>query len=141
MEDKRTIGFELRTLTNLIRRRMESRSHLNSITPMHSWAITFLYENRNKDIFQKDFEDEFSIRRSTSTKILQLMEKNGLITRHSVEYDGRLKKIVLTQKAIEYYFIIAEEINLLEELFIKGISQEELDAFFATMDKIKKNLE
>ena len=31
---------------------------------------------------------------------LSLMEENGMITRESVPYDARLKKIVLTEKAL-----------------------------------------
>ena len=53
------------------------------------------------DLRQKDFEQQFNIRRSTASNILALIEKNGLIQRESVPYDARLKKIVLTDKAIE----------------------------------------
>ena len=72
-------------------------------TGCHSFALRFFAENADRDIFQKDFEEEFSIRRSTATKILQLMEKNGLIERQKVESDARLKKIVLTNKALDIH--------------------------------------
>ena len=50
-------------------------------------------------IIRKDIEEEFQIRKSTVTGILQLMEKNGFIYRESVEKDARLKRIVPTKKA------------------------------------------
>ena len=54
-----------------------------------------------QDIFQKDIEEEFGIRPSSVTGLLQALEQEGLISRESVSTDGRLKKIVLTGKAKE----------------------------------------
>ena len=104
MDKNRDIGFEFRRINNLIRRDIE-RSKINGEIDtsrfVHGWAIRYLYDNREKEIFQKDIEKEFSIRRSTASNILKLMEKNGLIERISVPYDARLKKLTLTKKAVE----------------------------------------
>ena len=58
------------------------------------------YNNRDRDIFQKDVETEFSIGRSTVTNILKLMEKKGYIRREAVPQDGRLKRLVLLDKGM-----------------------------------------
>ena len=58
-----------------------------------------LFQSLKKDIYQKDIEKEFQIRRSTATGILQLLEKNGFVIRETVEWDARLKKLVPTAKA------------------------------------------
>ena len=50
--------------------------HEDEITRKNGWIIgDYLASNRDKDIFQKDIEYNFSIRRSTVSGILQLMEK------------------------------------------------------------------
>lgn len=141
MEEKRAIGFEIRALNNLISRYVHYTrpKEVNDFTAVHGWAIRYFYENRENDIFQKDFENHFSIRRSTASKILQLMEKNELITRETVPYDARLKKIMLTEKAIEMHMIIHTDIERLEKQLSSEISQEELTAFFQILDKIKAN--
>jgi len=108
---------------------------------MHGWIIGYLYDHQENDIFQRDFENEFSIRRSTATAILQLMEKKELITRNPVKYDARLKKIILTDKAIEIHEMVAREIDQMEEQLTRGISGEELETFFTIMRKMKKNIE
>ena len=90
---------------------------------------------------QKDFEQEFNIRRSTASNILALIEKNGLITRESVPYDARLKKIVLTQKALDIQCIVDKAFENLEETIKKDITDEELQMFFRVIDKINNNLE
>lgn len=143
MAEKRTIGLEIRALNNLIKRYVHSTKplELDCSTGVHGWALRFFYENRDKDIFQRDFEERFSIRRSTATNMLKLMEANGLIVRQNVEHDARLKKIVLTDKAIEIHKKIGKHIEITEKLLSKGISEEELAVFYDIIDKVKANLE
>lgn len=140
----KVVGIEIKTLSNLITRRIDSIDkikYLDKITGTHGWIIKYLYENKDRDIFQKDIEAKLQIRRSTATVMLQLMEKNDLITRVSVEYDARLKKIILTEKSTEMHLIIEEELGKLEKQVIKGLSEEELNKFFETLEKMKKNVE
>ncbi len=141
---QRKLGFEIHRSSRLVKRFMDNdatKLYVDKMTGTHGWAIGFFYHNRNKDIFQKDFEQEFNIRRSTASNILALMEKNGLITRESVSYDARLKKIVLTQKAIEIHNIVEKAFENLEDIIQKDISAEELEVFYTVLDKINSNLE
>lgn len=141
---EKNIGFEIKTLSNLIRQDIERTAavrksgHDNGV---RGWAIDYFYFNRDKDIFQKDFEEKFQIRRSTASNILKLMEENGYIKRVSVEHDARLKKIILTEKAVNVHNIIAEDIARREKQMREGISDEELEVFFSVTERLKKNLE
>lgn len=144
MEAERSVALELRTLRNMLKRQVDgfiNQKYADQLTGMHGWALKYFVYNRDKEIFQRDFENEFSIRRSTASKILQLMEKNNLITRQAVPYDARLKRIMLTPKAIEFHETIIGKYVELERELKKGLSREELDTFFAVLDKIKNNLE
>lgn len=141
---EKSIGFEVRMLSNLIRRDVEKHASLHNAGPdngVRGWAIDFFYENRNRDIFQKDFEEKFQIRRSTASKILKLMEKNGYITRINVESDARLKKIVLTDKAVQLHNFVIEDIEKREKRMRDGLSEVELETFFRVIEKLRKNLE
>lgn len=141
--DERRIGFELRCAANHFKRNVVSHKppELEESTGIHGWALKYFYEHQAHDTFQKDFEAHFSIRRSTATNMLKLMETNGLILREPVPYDARLKKILLTPKAIALHKRIEQHIASTENEIRKGISDEELAVFFSVMDKIKKNLE
>lgn len=143
MKKERQLGFEIRKLNNLVKRYMESKKpeEFDKSTGVHGWAIRYFYENRDTDVFQRDFESRFSIRRSTATNMLKLMEKNGIIHRESVPYDARLKKIVLTEKAIEIHKKATKNIKMVENTLKKGITEEELIVFYNVVDKIKNNLE
>lgn len=143
MSQDRHLGFEFRTLNNLIKRYFEQHKpqEFKNSTGVHGWAIRYFYENREKDIFQRDFEARFSIRRSTATNILKLMEKNGLITREAVSYDARLKKIVLTDKAVAIHKDATQNIEIFENTLKKGLTQQETEFLYKILDKIKANLE
>ena len=144
MNRENDIGFSVRRLSNLIKRDVE-RSRLkldiDTVKGVNGWAIGYFYENRDKDIFQKDFEAEFSIRRSTASKILKKMEQKDLIKRINVESDARLKKIVITDKAIDIHKKIIAEIRNREQRLRQGIEQEELKTFFEVMKKLSANME
>ena len=140
---KRKIGHELRTLDNMMSRNLMAAARergVDELTAMHGWILGYLCRNEHKDIFQKDIEAEFKICRSTVTNILKLMEKKGYIKRESVPYDARLKKLVLTQKALNQRERIREAIRNMEALLAKGLTQQELDDFHRIMDKMKHNV-
>ena len=142
--NNRRLGLEIHKTSRNIKRYADSdatKSYVEKMTGTHGWAVGYFYRNRDRDIFQKDFEQEFNIRRSTASSILSLMEKNGLIVRESVPYDARLKKIVLTQKALDIQCIVDKAFESLEETIKKDITDEELQMFFRVIDKINKNLE
>ncbi len=143
MDEKRRIGHHIKSLERMMNhRRNESatKNYVDSVTGTHGWVIRYLYDNREKDIFQKDIEKTFGIRRSTVTVMLKTMEKNGLITRTSVESDARLKKITPTDKALDLHYKISCEIDDFEEQMTRGISDEEIESFILTLQKIKNNL-
>lgn len=141
--DDRRVGAELRCTTNLFKRKLASHKppELEESTGIHGWALKYFYEHQDQDVFQKDFEAHFSIRRSTATNMLKLMETNGLILREPVPSDARLKKIILTPKAIAIHKKIEKNVSFFEGKICKGISDEELETFFSVMNKIKNNLE
>ena len=137
------IGFEIRRLDHMLARNIQAcvkSAGLDEVTLMHGWIIRFLYANRDRDIFQKDVEQHFSIGRSTVTNIIQLMEKKGFVARQSVEHDARLKKVVLTEKGIQSHETMEALIESLDMSLVEGITDGELEVFYSVIEKLKKNL-
>ena len=141
MEEK-SIGLEIKKLTVLMRRNMEKEiGCYDNLTGNHSYILGFLYANRKKDIFQKDIEKVFSIRRSTATGILNIMEKNSLIERIPCAKDSRMKKIVLTEKGSQIQKDSFKKVKKFEKKLKNNLTEEELTQFFTILDKIKNNIE
>lgn len=129
------------TLSNLIRRKIDSAEGLGGLTPAQSGIMHFILSQcRERDLFQKDIEEEFNLRRPTATEILKLMEHRGLIYRQEAPYDARCKKIIPTEKGEELEEQVLKDILGMEQLVTRGIPREELDAFIDTGIKMMKNL-
>ena len=144
MQHEKNIGFNVRRLANYIRRDIEKSSASGKIVlpkGVNGWAIHYFYDNRDKQIFQRDFENRFSIRRSTASNILKTMEQNGFIRRVSVENDARLKQIILTDKAIKIHEEIMKDIKRRETLLRKGFTETEIEQFVSMIDRLILNLE
>ncbi len=144
MGSDREIGYEIRVLNNTIRNSINSMKLNKDIesnphtTRLHAWVIGFVFHSKNP-VYQKDIETEFQIKRSTASTLLASMEKNGLITRRSVDHDARLKQVILTDKARKMHETFLVTAKKVEENLARGLSDEELRNFFSTLDKISDN--
>ena len=143
MQKEKRLGLAISGASHLFKRAVDNAVNVRGeekLTGVQGFVIRYLAKNKDKDIFQKDIENELTIRRSTATAILQLLEKNGYISRVHYEKDGRQKKIILTEKALKRHHIFTEEIDKLEEKLYKDLSQQEVDSFLRIIDKIKANI-
>jgi Transcriptional regulators len=141
--EKMRIGLELRSLNNMIRRYFEFSSHKNeieTITGNNGWIIGYLADNADKDIYQKDLEDHFTITRSTASKVLSLMEQKGLIQRQAVAQDARLKKLVLTEKAWKIKELMREDSERMERTLTNGFTEEEVETLYSYLQRMRTNI-
>ena len=108
---------------------------------MHGWILAYLYECRDREVFQRDVERAFSITRSTVTNILQLMERKGYIQRCSVPQDARLKQLIITQEGIDAHQRMMLSLRQ-TDAFISGLLSEEENAeMLRLLDKLRQGLE
>ena len=78
--------------------RFARRYHL---TAVQMSLIDYLCVHKQREIFQRDVEHEFLIRRSTASVMLKRMEKRDLLTRRPSDDDARQLKITLTPKSLK----------------------------------------
>ena len=141
MDERENIGFQIRTLSHLVKRTVDKTvPGEGRPTGMQGWIIGYLYANRDREVFQRDIQEHFSIRRSTVTVILQLMEKNGYITRSSVDRDARLKKLELTPHAIELHERMGMRIREMEARLTQALTPQEKRTFLALCEKLRQSL-
>lgn len=140
---ERKIPFEIKTLDNMINRKIcqsEKQRHDKSISHVHVSILKYLYQNRDKTVYQSDIERKIGVRRSTISGILKTMEKMDFIKRVDSDVDARKKEIFLTNKSIDKYKEMEKKVTEFETLLTNGISYEELNVFFSVIDKLKENL-
>lgn len=144
MNTQHNVSFELRLLHNAIQRRFNSiapPAPCKGTTHLQGMIVAYLSKPGQKDIFQKDVENEFHIRRSTASATLKLMEKNGLLRRESVPQDARLKRLVLTDMAQLLHKQAEGYMQQIEEELTQGISKEELETCFQVLQLMRRNIE
>ena len=114
MEEEICIGKALHMVGNQMKRLFDNAALEYGLTSIQSRIIRFLYlESQKRDVYQKDIEEEFNIRRSSVTSVLQLLEKKGYIKRVSVKDDKRLKKIILTCFLLYGFNLIASPLGVI----------------------------
>lgn len=143
MDKENRLGYALRELRIVMNRYIDGkRAKLgyDDISFAQGGIVHYLHRNRDHPVYQRDIEKAFELRRSTVTGLLQGLEKNGYIERIPVPDDGRLKQIIMTDKAV----IMEEKMQKMmkhdEEVFLRGFAAKEKDALFAALDKIKENI-
>ena len=122
------MGRLVRMLSHQLKREQKPEESFAGweLTPMQGHVLKFiLLETLHRDIYQKNIEEEFQIRKSTASGILKLMEKNGFIYRETVKEDARLKRLLPTKKAEAMLPKILEHISEIEVCMTEGISEED----------------
>lgn len=140
--EKQDIGRYIHILSRQVRRKIDEAVASYNVTAVQCSMIGFIFESNKKgSVYAKDIESKFNMRRATVAEILSLMEKNGLIERKTKSEDARLKEITLTNKSLEIKSNIERAMRKVEKDLKKGLTEEELQQFFTTLEKMSKNLE
>ena len=144
-KNKLKLGLDISRINHIISRKVDA-AVINAIddnlTVSQAYVIDFISnEGEDREIFQKDLEKEFDLKRSSISLMLNNMEKSDLIKRVPVAEDARLKKIILTEKSMKLYENISTAIDSVENKLSENITLEEIKAFQRVLDKIRKNLE
>ena len=138
---EKNIGKYVHILSRQIKREIDEAVSKYNVTSVQCAVIGFIFDKgKNTDVFAKDIENTFNMRRATVAEILSLMERNKLIERIPSKEDARLKKIVLTPKAIEVKRSVSKKIEDVESKIKNGLSKEEIEEFRRIILKMSQNL-
>ncbi len=137
-----SVSEEIKKIDNLTIRKMISlakQENIDTLSPSQLMIIKYLSESE-KDVYQKDLEKSFPLRKSTICGIIKTMQKNGLIKLTNSKDDLRSKKIELTSLSEEINNKIKNCFNKFDELIMKDIDSKDLEVFFKVCKQIQSNL-
>jgi DNA-binding MarR family transcriptional regulator len=103
--------------------------------------VKYLAGNMDKDIFQKDIEEVFSLRASSVSATLKKLEGKGFITKEAVDYDARLKRIRLTDKALDLHKEKILQFENIERKIEKTLTENEINELGRLLDKLSEALD
>ena len=139
MEHDRHAARYVSKLSNKLRRQMESFSTKGQMSGAQGKVLHFLLAQKG-DVFQKDVEEEYSLRPSSATQLLQKMEREGLIRREAMPGDARRRRIVVCPKGLAYKDAVMEDIRALEAELTRGVDPDDLETFLRVMEQMLKNI-
>lgn len=145
MEQKhRRLAFTLRVLQNQIKTIIRNSVPCSPRAPqsqLQGGILAYLYHHQEQPVYQRDIEKEFRISGATATNTLQVMEKNGQIVRKTLDRDARLKRILMTEEAMQGHRQVEEHMEMMEQRMIRGLSASEVTELHRMLDVVFKNLE
>ena len=133
----RIFGVLIKQANNAIVRDADKYAQEFGLTGMQISIIDFLSRNEdNRNIFQKNIEKEFNIRRASATSALKLMEKKDLIVRVPMVEDARLKRIILTPKSRKLATKLQNYFSKTEKKIADAVGEENVQAIKVSLKKI-----
>ena len=99
------------------------------------FAVRYLFENQDKEIFIKDIEKKLSISKSVASNLVKRMEKNGFVELVTSDKDKRYKYVHLTDLGKK------KAQDAIHGQLLDGISKEDAETAFRVFHQIRKNLE
>lgn len=139
MEQSRHAARYVSKLSNKLRRKIDAFSTRGQMSGAQGKVLHFLLA-QSGDVFQKDVEEEFSLRPSSATELLKRMEQDGLIRRESMPGDARRKRIVVCEKGLAFKEAVMADILGLEGELTRGVDPDDLETFFRVIEQMLKNI-
>lgn len=90
--------------------------------------LALLYEQDGRT--QDEMAEAYTVDRAATTRSLQGLEKKGLVRREVDTFDRRIRRVYLTEKAMQY----RAAIRRMADALFEGMSEEEVKAFMEQVE-------
>lgn len=109
------------------------------LTPDQYVILSLLIENE-EIIYQRQLAEIMFKDRANISRIIDIMQKNGLIEKIPESHGRKIYKLIVTQKGRELKDkVFSTDIDLRQQI-TKDITREELATTFNTLEKMNRNI-
>jgi DNA-binding MarR family transcriptional regulator len=105
----------------------------------HAQIRTLLFIARNERISQLELSQYLNLDKSSITSQLQILEKNGYISRQSSEKDARLYQIMISDKTKGLLESLKRVYSSWTATLLDGFSERETNEIFFYLQKMAEN--
>lgn len=138
-EKENHVGYHIHHLTHDIVKILNKKFEKYGITYSQFNIIRILWEKEGQT--QKEILENLSIKPSSLSGILDLLEKKELVKRIIDEKDARINRIYITEKGKNIKQLSIEIFNETDKILTQGFSDEEKSLLLLWLKRIKKNIE
>ncbi|MFP3728833.1 MarR family winged helix-turn-helix transcriptional regulator [Priestia filamentosa] len=133
------IGYLIQQISHLVIQLHNEKLEREGVTSSQERLLTLLYIKNGAT--QSELQQDLLIKPSSVTKLVDVLERKGLVTRISGGKDARVKRIHLTEKGK----LLEEELwsikNEMEAQIGKSLSEEQHSSLVNLLHVIKKDLQ
>ncbi|MCI8401356.1 MAG: winged helix DNA-binding protein [Lachnospiraceae bacterium] len=113
------------------------RDNPTDLTTMQAIVLQYIMvESRKRDVFNKDIENFFVVKSSSVTSMIHFLERGGYVRREDILEDGRMKRLVLTDKSRQIEDWLCGTINEYIYHTFEDFTEEEKDELQALLKKM-----
>jgi len=134
-----SLGYQVNHLARLLAQALRARIAPHGVVPGQFAQLLALYEQDGQS--QKELCERVRVEQPTMANTLRRMERDGLIRRLPDPSDGRRAVVMLTERARGLENALVDGARSVNSEATRGISDDEMAAFMATMSRIIRNLE
>ena len=134
------MGRLIKQANNTINQRMNAFAQQYGLTGTQMSVINFLDHFPGNTCAQREIEREFDIKRSTTTILLQRMEKKGLITRQPSPTNQQSKIVSLTSSGEELIPIVNDYIEKSEICLTDGFDKDSIKKIKQFLQEVNERL-
>jgi MarR family transcriptional regulator for hemolysin len=132
-------AFDLGLVSRRWRTRLDARFKAMGLTQAR-W-IALLELSRSGPISQRELADRLGVEGPTIVRLLDGLERGGLVERRGCEDDRRLKRIHLTERSEAMLTTMKAISDALRRELLAGIAADDLDAALRVLRTISARLE
>lgn len=141
---KEEVGHALLSVHGLMHRFIDSCTHKQKAEPLPRlgmWLIHYLDDNRGAPVYMRDVERRLGMTRSTASKLIDQLDRAGLVRREADARDMRLRRLVLTEKAEAFLQTAHEDHALVESTLTRGFTEAETAEVLRYLDRMRENID
>lgn len=114
---------------------------VENLTIHQYWILSYLTANLDKEVYQKEIEQFFSIKRSTTNEMLRTMEARGFIRRTVSSEDARRNILRVTEEGIAARKKLDQNLHRFMLRLFGDIPRSELEQFQRILQTLRHNIE
>lgn len=105
-----------------------------------TWVPLIHLDETGGGISQKDLARRVGVDSSSLVRVLDILERQGLIARRRCEADGRARLVSLTPEGERRVALIRDELGKGERTLLTDLSDQEIAGMLACFDRIEQRI-
>jgi DNA-binding MarR family transcriptional regulator len=140
MNENESIGRIFKRIDDTFKKGCNQKLKETGITASQWPVLMFLFSTTKKEVNQRDIEDHLKLKNPTVTGILKRMEEKGFIQCEVNSKDKRFKNVFLTPKAQTIENFLREDMECMDKLLVKNMSEKETQILRVLLFKVLENI-